>query len=92
MEKLSASDSFFRKQTDNQENRSYINDDGSDSEDDVDIKTGEGWSCNHAAESMVNKMEEEDRSTHFIAIKITVPDIVLKAQEIQHHVVEKEKV
>ena len=77
---------------DNQENRSYINDDESDSEDDVDIKTGEGWSCNHAAESMLNKIEEEDRSTHFIAIRITVPDIVLKAQEVQSHVVQKEKV
>ena len=41
---------------------------------------------------MLNKMEEEDRSTHFIAIRVTVPDIVLKAQEIQSHVVEKEKV
>ena len=87
---------FFEKQTNNQENRSHLNDDEDDSEedseDDFDIKTGDGWSCNHAAESMVNKMEEEDRSTHFIAIKITVPDIVFKAQEIQRHVVEKEKV
>ena len=41
---------------------------------------------------MLHKIEEEDRSTHFIAIRITVPDIVLKAQEIQSHVVEKEKV
>ena len=62
-----------------------------ESDDDVDIQIDHGWS-NHAAENIKSQILEEDRSTHFIAIKITVPDIINKALEIQKHIVKKEEV
>ena len=53
---------------------------------------GQGWSSKHAAEKLINQINEEERSTHFIAIRITEPDITNKAQEIQKHIVRNEEV
>ena len=63
-----------------------------ESDDEYNINTGQGWSCNRAADTLISQMEEEDRSTHFIAIRITVPEIVSKAMAIQKHIVRKEEV
>ena len=63
-----------------------------ESDDEYNINTGQGWSCNYAADTLISQMKEEDRSTHFIAIRITVPEIVSKAMAIQKHIIKKEEV
>ena len=39
----------------------------------------------------VHLIPDEERSTHFLAIKITNPDIIAKAKEIQRHIVRQEE-
>ncbi len=42
--------------------------------------------------SQFNPVPEEERSTHFIAIKITEPEIVRNAIMVQQHMVQQEEV
>jgi len=42
--------------------------------------------------SQFNPVPEEERSTHFIAIKITEPEIVQNAIKVQQHIVQQEEV
>ena len=42
--------------------------------------------------SQFNPVPEEERSTHFIAIKITEPEIVQNAINVQQHIVQQEEV
>ena len=51
---------------------------------------GNGWSSKHAAEKLINQINEEERSTHFIAIRVTEPDIINKARDIQKQISTKE--
>ena len=66
--------------------------DDDDSDDDLNIQVGQGYSTNQLSDITINTISEEDRSTHFIAIRVTVPDIISKAMEIQQKIVEKEEV
>ena len=62
------------------------------SDDEFDVKMKGGWNSNIEAEKLISQIDEEDRSTHFIAIKVTNPDIIQKAVAIQAHIIQKEEV
>lgn len=42
-------------------------------------------------QASISTVPEEDRSTHFLAIRITNPDIVTKAQSVQKDVIDQEE-
>ena len=63
-----------------------------ESDDALNIQVGQGYSTNQLSDITINTISEEDRSTHFIAIRVTIPDIISKAIEIQQKIVEKEEV
>ena len=74
------------------ESESDDNTDDDASDDDLNIQVGQGYSTNQLSDIAINTISEEDRSTHFIAIRVTIPDIISKAIEIQQKIVEKEEV
>ena len=71
---------------------SNSDDSDDESDDDFNIQVGESCNTSKIDEVTLNSMMEEDRSTHFIAIKVTIPDIITKAMEIQQHITKKEEV
>ena len=71
---------------------SNSDDSDDESDDDFNIQVGESCNTSKIDEVTLNSMIEEDRSTHFIAIQVTIPDIITKAMEIQQHINRKEEV
>ena len=68
------------------------NDSDDESDDEFNIKVGEVYDKNELPELELISTLDEDRSTHFIAIKVTNPDIIERAVEIQKNIIEKEEV
>ena len=63
-----------------------------ESDDDFNIHLEESCNTKQIDEVTLCSVKEEDRSTHFIAIKVTLPDIITKAMEIQQNISRKEEV
>jgi len=74
------------------------NDDGSDSSDSDDDDDG-GFNINvgpkasaAAVENKVHMIPEEERSTHFLAIRITNEDIIDQVNKLQENIISQEEV
>ena len=86
----------FSYQQELEEKKVESDDDESDyddeSDDEFNIKVGEVYDRNELPELELISTLDEDRSTHFIAIKVTNADIIERAVEIQQNIIEKEEV
>ena len=73
-----------QENTDSQENTDTTDSDSDSDEVEITVKPIDA--------SQFKQIPEEERSTHFIAIKITEPEIVQNAVQIQQHIVSQEEV
>ena len=73
-----------QENTDSQENTDTTDSDSDSDDVEITVKPIDA--------SQFKQIPEEERSTHFIAIKITEPDIVENAVQIQQHIVSQEEV
>ncbi len=74
-----------------------IDNDNTESSTDSDTDSDDGFGISIkpvdvSNPSQFNPVPEEERSTHFIAIKITEPEIVENAIRVQQHMVQQEEV
>ena len=87
--------SFLEKQWNEKQRNSNLDMDSlsdDESEDEVNIDLGPNLGCQHAVDKFLDKMNTEERSTHFIAVRVTQQEIVNKALEIQRSIIKKEEV
>ena len=66
--------------------------DDEDSDDEISVNVRQVDVDPAQSAGRVSMLPEEERSTHFLAIKIRVPEIAEKVQELQAHVVDQEPV
>ena len=73
-------------------NRDMVTLSDDESEDEVNIDLGPNLGCQQAVDQLVDKINTEERSTHFIAVRVTQQEVVNKALEIQQSIIKKEEV
>ncbi len=83
-------DGTFKKE-DDEDDEDY-NDSDSDSDDGIDINVDADEIASAATGSKVDMIPEEERSTHFLAIRITDAEIADNVNRLQQHIVDQEEV
>ena len=87
--------SFSEKQWNEKQRKSNLDMDSlsdDESEDEVIVDLAPNLGCQHAVGQFLDKINREERSTHFIAVRVTQQEIVNKALEIQRSIIKKEEV
>ncbi len=80
-------DGTFKKEDDYDDS-----DSDSDSDDGIDINVDADEIASAATGSKVDMIPEEERSTHFLAIRITDAEIADNVNRLQQHIVDQEEV
>jgi len=79
---------FYRLEREMNEKYEESSEEGSDNDEEDDLVVN----LDQTTTSKVEMIPEEERSTHFLAIRITDEGILQKVNELQEHIVNKEEV